>query len=989
MLLSRMLLFTIVFFAGYLFPMPLNSQSSNTNAPSNYPLSEFAWVEDKMSQMTPDERIGQLFMVAAYSNRDEAHKQSIASIIRNHHVGGLIFMQGTPHKQIELNNYFQAISKTPLLIAIDGEWGLSMRLQNTPKFPRQLMLGAIQDDRLLYDMGKEIARQCKRVGVHVNFAPVVDVNNNANNPVINDRSFGENKYNVAQKGIAYMQGMEMNGIIACAKHFPGHGDTGSDSHYTLPVIKHDKARLYDIELYPFREMVKRQVGGMMIAHLAIPALDNTPVKKGSTMSMPTTLSKKVVTDLLKNEMGYKGLIFTDALNMKGVSSYFEPGIVDVKALLAGNDVLLFAENVGKAVVEIKKAISNGEITQAEIDDRVRKILKAKYRVGLNKFQAISTGNLNADLHTPEVDLLHRKLVENALTIAKDDKAILPFRSLNEKKFASLAIGASTLTTFQSTMGKYAPFAHHTLKTTDTEAAYNAKYEVLKNYNTVVVSLHQMSRSASKNFGINQKAINFIRKLEANTTVILTVFGNPYSLKSFDASYAVLMAYEENRLIQDLAAQVLFGAIPARGKLPVTSSNQFKEGQGIITPGGLRLKYTIPEEVEINSIDLMPIDDIVNEAITGRATPGCQILIAKNGKVIWQKSYGHHTYNKRISVSNTDLYDLASITKIGSSMLGIMEMYERDHLKLYSRMGDLLPELKATNKENLVVQDILIHESGLKSWIPFYEETLPASVRTKAYKNKQDDNYCIEIAKGMYMCTPYQESLWATLADSPVASKGRYTYSDLGYYYFKKIIENYSHKPLDKFAEEGYYKPLGLATMGYKPTERFSTRSIVPTENDTKWRKQVVHGHVHDMGAAMLGGVSGHAGLFSNANDLAILMQMLMQNGSYGGRTYFKPETIRRFTSYQKEGNRRGIGFDKPEPDLSKGNPASDRASRLTFGHTGFTGTCAWADPEHELVYVFLSNRVYPKMNNYKLINKNIRTRIQEVVYQAIDKAKVN
>ena len=973
----------------------VNSQSplpaaSMANLRQNYPANQLNWVESTLDKMSVEERIGQLFMVAAYSDRDYAHQTYINSLIKQHHIGGLIFFQGTPLKQTQMINFFQQNSKTPLLIAIDGEWGLSMRLKQTQRFPKQLTLGAIQDDRLIYKMGSEIARQCKRVGVHINFAPVIDVNNNPNNPVINDRSFGEDKYNVSKKGIEYMRGMEMNGVLACGKHFPGHGDTDLDSHYALPVIKHDINHLRNNEFYPFQEMIKQGVGGMMVAHLSIPALDDTPIKAGSTTSMPTTLSKKVVTDLLKNEMGYKGLIFTDALNMKGVSSHFPPGIVDVKALLAGNDVLLFPENVGQAVIEIKKAIKNGDITQEEIDNRVRKILRAKYRVGLDKWQPLSLNHLDQDLNTKESELLIQQLYEKALTLARDDYKQIPFKELEKKQFGSLALGASTLTTFQTILGKYAPIAHHSLRYADSQSAYNSKFEALKNKSHVIISLHNMSKSRSKNYGISNAALDLIKRLEAVTNVTVVVFGSPYSLKNFDNSRTVLMSYEENYTTQSFSAQLLFGGIPAKGKLPVTASPAYRFNQGETTYGSMRFKYTMPEDVGINSDDLLPIDDIVREAINEKATPGCQVLVAKNGKVIFEKSYGYHTYGNRVSVKNSDLYDLASVTKISASMLGIMEMYEVGRLQLSDHLQKHLPETNNSNKKNLVLSDIMVHEAGLRSWIPFYEPTMAYSIYNKTYNSTCNEQFSVPVAKNMYMDGNYQQTIWQTIYESPLPNVGEYKYSDLGYYLFKKILEEkYAHKPLNEYLEERYYKPLGLSTLCFKPTERFSTYSIIPSENDTKWRKQVVHGYVHDMGAAMMGGVAGHAGVFSNANDLAVVMQMLLNGGQYGGRYYFSENTIKKFTSYQKKSSRRGLGFDKPEPNPRYKNPTSDFASSETFGHTGFTGTCTWVDPKHDLVYVFLSNRTYPSMKNYKLIKQNTRTKIQDVIYKAIAKADAN
>lgn len=983
---NRPSLFWSIFCLFILLPWS-NIANSKTALPDTSAQDQQAaeqWVETKMATLTPDQRIGQLFMVAAYSDKDgTAHQTEIANLITRYGIGGLIFMKGEVLKQAQMTNYFQSISTTPLMIGIDGEWGLSMRLSNAPVFPHQIALGAIQDNRLIYNMGREIARQCQRIGIHINFAPVADINSNANNPVIGDRSFGEDRYNVTEKAIAYMQGMEQNGILACAKHFPGHGDTDKDSHHTLPVIKHDLNHLRSIELYPFQQMIQRGVSAVMVAHLAVPAIDASKIK--GDVIVPTTLSKKNVTNLLKTEMAFDGLVFTDALNMKGVSDYFEPGVVDVKALLAGNDVLLFSENVGKAIDEIKKAIARGDISQNDIDQRVRKILRAKQRVGLDHYQPVKIEGLLQDLQQPKTELVQQQLWENALTLVRDDYRQIPFKQLESKQFASVAIGATTLTPLQETMGKYAPIAHHTLKSADSPATYSNKLDELKGYSHVIVSLHQMTRKAANNYGISDAALNFIRTLQQQTNVTVLVFGNPYSLKAFDRSTTLLEGFEDNRFSQQAAAQALFGGIQLKGKLPVTASPTLQGGVGITTEPPMRLKYTIPEEVGINSTDLLAIDKIVEDAIRAQAMPGCQVLIAKDGKVIWERGYGFHTYSQAEPVQNGDLYDLASITKIAGSMLGLMNMYETKAIGLYDPLKRHLPGLDTTDKGNLVLRDILIHEAGLKAWIGFYEETLTEPTRSQTYHSQPDDQYCVKVADNMYMNRDYEAKIWQAIAASGLPNKGDYKYSDLGFYYFKKMIEKNAQKPMSDYLAERFYRPLGLATMGYNPSERFSKRRIAPSENDQKWRKQIVQGTVQDMGAAMLGGVGGHAGLFSNANDLGIVMQMLLNGGTYGGRQYFQPATIQNFTAQQKNGSRRGLGFDKPEINPHWSNPASSKASPRTFGHTGFTGTCVWADPDHNLVFVFLSNRTYPQMNNNKLQSLKVRTRIQDVVYEAISK----
>lgn len=942
--------------------------------------STIEWVEQTLSQMSLEEKIGQLMMVAAYSTKGESHVKDIKSLVQRYQLGGLIFFKGEPTKQVEQTNLYQSVSKTPMLIAIDGEWGLSMRLDSTVQYPRQLMLGALQDNSLIYEMGKQVAQQCKRMGIHINFAPVVDVNNNPNNPVINDRSFGEEKYNVSSKGISYMRGMQENGIMACAKHFPGHGDTNVDSHKDLPVIGHGIDRLRNVEFFPFKEMIRNGLQSMMVAHLNIPALDATP-------NQASTLSKPIVTNLLRKEMGFSGLVFTDALNMQGVAKYYAAGETEVKAFMAGNDVLLFPTDVGKAIEAMKTAVLNGSITQARLDESVRRILKAKFFLGLKEFTPIETNNLTTDLNKISYDLLNRKLAEKAMTLVENNKNIVPLKNLENLKIATLNIGDKANNIFQKTLGYYAPVDHYFLKKNSTANEKQNLQNALRGYNLVIISMHEMSRYAHKNFGLKQENIDLIQQISQQLETILVVHGSPYSLAKFPNQNTLVCSYEDNPLNQQMAAMLIFGAVGADGALPVTASQAYYFGKSVKTKGGLRLKYTVPEEVGLNRFDFTEVDNIVNEAISDKATPGCVVLMAKDGKVIFYKSYGHHTYDKKELVHPADIYDLASITKVCATNLSLMNLEEQGKISIDKPLGKYLSKVKKSNKADLKIKDILIHESGLVSWIPFYINTIDEDGELlDQYKKTPTGSYKIKVAENLFMNQNYVTEMWDTIRTSELLNEGKYKYSDLGYYMFHEMIEEQTKAPLEVYTNRNFYRPLGLSTMGFNPLDKFRKEYIVPTEKDEYFRNQLLHGYVHDMGAAMLGGVSGHAGLFSNANDVAVIFQMLLNKGTYGGQRYFKPETIEKFTSIQKENNRRGLGFDKPNLEDLENSPCCEAATPQTFGHTGFTGTGAWVDPVHNVVYIFLSNRVHPDMTNNKLFKDDIRTRIQQVMYDALDNA---
>ncbi len=939
--------------------------------------AENKWVDSLYNTLSEDERLGQLFMIRAHSDLGSDHIAKVENLIQKYHVGSMCFFQGTPEKQLELVNRYQALSKIPLMVAIDGEWGLGMRMkESTISFPKQLTLGAIQDNKLIYDMGVEIANQLKRTGVTVNFAPVVDVNNNAKNPVINTRSFGENRENVAAKGFEYMKGMQDNGVLACAKHFPGHGDTDVDSHLDLPVINHSRERLDSIELMPFRVLFEKGVGSVMVAHLHVPALDPRP-------NRPTTLSRNTVTNLMKQELDFQGLVFTDALEMKGVTKHFRSGQVEAEALMAGNDVLVLPEDIEAALREIKAYIADGRISPKQVEVSIKNMLRTKYRLGLTKYEPIPVDSIREDLNNKHALALKRKLYENAITLVRNEENLLPFGKLNIK-MASLAIGAESKTPFQQRVDSYANVEHFN---TGKEVAPGL-FNQLKDKDIVIVSLHDMSAFASKNYGLTQSAHDLIGNLSKETKVVLVVFGPPYSLKDFDYVSWILEAYEEDPMAQEAAAQALFGGIPIKGKLPVTASAKSPYGTGIQIEKATRLGYANPEEVGLNPETLAQIDHIANEAITAKATPGCVVLVAKDGQIVYEKAFGTHTYSGREPVQVSDLYDLASVTKIAATTLAIMKLYDEGKVDIDKNLGFYLPELRGTNKANLSIRDVMTHRAGLISWIPFYQQTVVKSRRkyipsSKYYRKAKDSRYSVQVTEKLFMRKDFVETMWKQIYDSRLHTNNNYRYSDLGFYLLSKVIRQVSGKPIDQYMQEEFYEPLGLATPTYNPAKRFPLSRIVPTEEDRYFRNQRVHGYVHDMGAAMLGGVSGHAGLFSNANDLAVLMQMLLQHGQYGNQQFIDSSTVRIFTRREPMSTRTGIGFDlfKTNPNMKRGMP--EQASGRTFGHIGFTGTCTWVDPVNNIVYVFLANRTYPSKDNYKINRLGIRSRILSVVYDAM------
>ncbi|MEA2042449.1 MAG: glycoside hydrolase family 3 N-terminal domain-containing protein [Bacteroidota bacterium] len=944
-----------------------------------YLLGGSQWVDSVFSQMTNDEKIGQLLMIPAYSNKDAAHSRYVQTMIETYHVGGIIFFQGGPVRQAQLTNNFQSRSKIPLMIAGDYEWGLSMRLDSTVRYPRQMLMGATQDPKLIYDFGAETARQLRRLGIHINFAPVIDINNNAQNPVINSRSFGENRKNVASKGLMYMLGLQDNLILATGKHFPGHGDTDTDSHKDLPIIKHSKKRIDSLEAYPFKELINYGLGGIMVAHLNIPSLD-------SSKNSVSGLSRNIVTNYLKKDLGYQGLTFTDALGMRGVTKHNAPGETELKAFKAGVDILLMPESVPQAYKTLKAALRTGLISRKELDKKVLKILQAKRWFGLHNYRPIDTKNLIKDLNTPKAKLLNRKLTEGAVTIASDNFGIIPFTDFSQSTFASISIGNGQVNSFQQRMKNYGTIDTYAVFKNISEKSLNSSIKTLENYKFVVISLHNTNRMPPY-FGTNPDVFSFIEKLSQKTNVVLAVFGNPYilnHLKHPEKIAAVVVSYNDRTLTRDITAQVLYGGIKADGQLPVSAGKHFKSGTGFSTKK-IRLKYSEPTELNLKTEKLKQVDSVILKAIGDKATPGAVVIAAKDGVVFYRKAFGKQTYAGTQKTKVTDIYDLASLTKILATVPSLMQLYEEDKFSTGQTLGYYLPELDSTNKEHLKVSHILTHKAKLKSWIPFYLHTMNESktgFKKGIYSSKKSKKYSVQVADNLYMNNTYTDTLYQEIFDSKLRKRKGYKYSDLGFYLFKKIIENTTESSLDVYTNNNFYRPLGATTMGYLPLNRFPKSKIIPTEDDKVFRKQLLRGHVHDYGAAMSGGVNGHAGLFSNADDVAKIMQMYLQYGSYGGKRYFMPKTIKEFTAcpYCKEGNRRGLGFDHAK--RPKGGPTAQIVSNQSFGHSGFTGTYAWVDPKYDFMYIFLSNRIHPDIENHKLLKDNVRTKIQQLFYES-------
>lgn len=943
------------------------------------------WVDSVMATMSPMERVGQLFMVSAYSNRNEKHVQDLENLIRNYNIGGLIFFQGGPKRQAVITNRLQAQSRIPMLIGMDAEWGLSMRLDSTWSFPRQMALGAQRTSQGTYLVGLEMARQCRRMGVHISFSPDIDVNSNPLNPVIGFRSFGEDVELVTDRGIAYMKGLQDHGVLASAKHFPGHGDAAADSHYDLPLISRSRKQLDSVELRPFKALIKAGVKTVMVGHLYVPALD-------TTRNRPTSISKKVVTDLLIDDLGFRGITMTDALNMKGAAAFAKPGELEILALKAGHDILLCPDNVPVAFNAIKRAIEKGELDQYDIDQKVRRIIEAKFWAGLNQYKPIDLNQLDQDLMPASLKRLNRSLYAQSATVINKVTDFLPIRQIETKELVSIAIQADTNGDYQQLMKRYAPIrCFATPEKNPSPIIWDSlRRQVSGSRKTIIVSFHNL-QSKAKNFNLPDSGIALVPQLKAQGhEVVVVAFGNAYSLKNFPDVEALVTLYEDNSYTRTLAPQILFGSLAAEGRLPVSARNGLPRGSGEQTPALARLDYDEPEAVGMSSQVLQRIDTIAREMISQRMAPGAQVLIARQGKVVYYKTFGRMTYDSTsAAVRDVTRYDLASISKVAGTLQAIMLLEGQRKINLADPVKNYLPELEGTNKANIIVQDLLLHRAGLQPFLPFWKRTmLNRQLNTLWYCDRPEDQFSTQVAPKLFTKGSTTDSIWAWVVKSellPPNREGTFDtkYSDFSFLFLQEIVERITGKPLDVFLRDEFFKPLGT-NLTYQPLRTVSPKLIAPTEVDSVWRGGLITGTVHDQTAALMGGVAGHAGLFGTANDLAILLEMNKQDGYYGGKRYLDLGQVSKFTR-RFASSVRGLGWDKPPVDKREKAPVSQYASPETYGHTGFTGNCVWVDPVYDLTFIFLSNRVYPDAGNVKISKAQIRGRIHDVAYEALFK----
>ena len=950
------------------------------------------WVETRLEKMSLKEKIGQLFIHTIPLHDTEANRKNIQNAVKEYKVGGLLCSDGKLVNQVTLTNYAQELADIPLLITFDGEWGLAMRLKEIPTFPRNRVLGSIQDNKLLYEYGKEVARQFREIGVHVNFAPVADVDNNPLNPVINTRSFGGDPKNVAEKVVAYSRGLEDGGVLSVSKHFPGHGDTNVDSHKALPVLNFTRERMDSIEIYPFRKAVEAGVGGVMVGHLEVPSLSKKPA----------SLSSDII-GILKDEIGFKGLVFTDALEMKGVSNNAN---VCALALMAGNDMVLPPRNLKRELDGVLSAVKAGQLTEEELTEKCRKVLTFKYALGMHKRQLIQMSGLEKRLNHPKFQQLRERLEKAAVTVVSNDGGILPLE-VDLKHTAVLHIGKSSHgKVFYQRLKEYMN-ADQIQAHPDSITSISKR---LARYERVLVAIH------TEKYAAYQVMLNTLASKKPVVYVYLTSLKNVY--KKGDAwkkAAAVILGYSDSPYVQRYIADVMMGKEKATGRIPVEVKNYRKPGEGPNWELSQTKKYR-PEDYGMSASVLAQIDGIAMEGIKAKAYPGCQVLIMKNGTPVYEKCFGSFTYDASSpKVNENHLYDIASLTKTTATLLAVMKLYDQGKFGLTDPISKYVPAMRGSRKGKITIEDLLYHQSGLPASWPFYREAInDSSYSGGFFKGQIDANhhlrvdrrlyvvdhfkykeeflsdtysvkYPLQVAENLFISPDFPKKMLEKIASDEIPLRDRrYRYSCLNFVLLKEMVEEITGMAMDEYLEKEFYAPMGMTHTLFNPLRRFKSEQIVPTiEKDYLRNQKELRGYVHDEIAAFMGGVSGNAGLFSNARDVAKVYQLLADGGQYEGKRYLSLETCQFFLSRKSRISRRGLGFDKPDPVLGKG-PCADEAPKAVVGHTGFTGTCAWVDPENNLVFVFISNRIYPRPFDHKaLMTLNIRPRIQQLMYQAL------
>ena len=952
------------------------------------------WVDSVYNKLTPRQRVAQLVVPKIAPDQGQAARTAVKRFVAENNVGGLLFSKGSLTEYAEIINYAQSLSEVPLMITFDGEWGLSMRIANTPRFPKNMALGAITDPRLLYDYGQEVAREFKLSGVQVNFAPVLDVNSNPSNPVIGTRSFGEDPERVARLGVAYSLGLEDGGVMAVAKHFPGHGDTSTDSHKARTIVNHTQQELDSVDLVPFEAFVNAGCSGVMTGHIVLPNVDSS--------DLPASLSYKMTTELLRKRLGFEGIVFTDALSMTGAK--VEGKNNAVLALKAGADVLETLSSPISDIDTILAAVKSGELSQQRIEESCRRVLAYKYLLGLSaRPKSIDVKSLSKAVNTAEAEALNRRLTAATMTVLRNNGDILPIKDLAGKSIAVVNIGAPAENTFSSFCARYAKTASFAI---DANGASQSVLAQIKQHDIVIAAVYSDA----------QWARNALAHLKGEPGLLPVFFVSPYKMDKFASSLsaapAILLAYEDTRLAQEYAAQALFGGIDVDGRLPVDLPKIAKIGTGVKIEK-TRLGYSTPLMQGLKPTLTDSLDAVVSKLIEAGGMHGCQLLIAKGGDVVYDKCFGRVSQGGA-AVTPSTVYDLASVSKALGTLPGIMKAYDMGMFRFDDFMSTYVPGLRQPGKDSLRVREFLFHETGFPASLNMYNVMIDTAsysgrlitarpdkshsikIGNRAYGNNSarlrsditasaySNKFPVEASKGVFTGPATYDTIMSRIYDIELKPNKDYRYSCLNFCLLMDMEQRLTGIDHDRFVADSIFAPLGAYTTCYQPTKYMPISQIAPTEKDKFLRKQHLQGYVHDELANFSGGVQGNAGLFSNADDLAKFCQMLLNGGEYGGHRFYTKATTDVFTKTKSPNSRRGLGFDKPDTAKPESSPTCEEADPSVFGHLGFTGTAFWVDPVNDLIFIFLTNRVNPTRETPVFNKSQIRPELFRQVYKALE-----
>ena len=906
---------------------------------------DIKWVDSLLTNMTIEEKVGQLVFLDSKID-STAQEDSLFKWVHRNQIGGLMMKGMEVENFIRLVDTIQQVAKRPLFIAADQESVLQNFFSDTYHFPNKASLAAIRSDSLKNVLQRYLINQYRIMGINFTFSPTINEFCYKKNEPLSGAVYND-KVRLLQDAVSYLNALQKEKIFCAATTFD-----------QFIYIDNDTTNLQESLLFPSKLLTLSGLSGFLI--------DDEILQIDTLAKLQTHFLKQY----LNQHVEFHGLL------MGRLSS---ENTID-KLLHTGADVFIATNEVSNVTDYLVRFVKEGLMSEKVLNEKVAKVLLAKKWVGIqNKPKKMEREDAAESVIDRKYRYLRHKLFKQTLTLVHNHKDLLPFSYTHARKFQLLHIGKNELDDFQSYFSKYALYSKQLIRPDSNGVITPLKVSKYKNA-TVIITLddEKLDQESNKDW------IKSVNELSQKTKTVLINFGDARNFAHFDTTVTMVQLYERNEVNESFAAQLLFGSIAAKGSLPYAIDHRFESGHSVQTPI-IRMEYAEPEEVGMAPEKLVGINAIAKSAIAKGAMPGCQVAVVKDGKMVYSEAFGHHTYRNNQLVKKTDLYDIASITKVAATTLAAMKLNGENKWSINDKLIKHVECGTDSKLKNITYKKLLTHSSGLQPHMPiteyvFKEYATDTECDYYFCKQKQGD-YSLQVADSMFIDKNYVDSIWQDVYEIKLKRKRKkFQYSDVNLNLVFKMVENVSKKPIDEYLATNFYNPLGLRRLMYTPLKRYQPKDIVPTQDDATWRKQLLRGFVHDEGAALMGGVAGNAGLFSNAEDLAVLFQMMLNGGEYGGKRYLKSESIDLFTS-KKWGNHRGLGFDVKR---SGNKSASSKASNSTYGHTGFTGACVWVDPKEDLIFIFLSNRIHPDMDNTKLYKEKVRKRMHTVVYDALN-----